>query len=195
MIATNGLETLKIGDILRESQVSNGTFYARFGGRDGLIREVQDRLLARVEARVMADCAALADPAVPLDKAVAVLVGSLLGVFRDNAGLLCGFMRRGAVDPVLQERAGRTRGRVQRLFTDALTPRMPLGAHPDAGRVIAMAYGVLSSVLIERVSADESVPVEQRLPWEVLSEELDRLLLAYLTGPHTTAKQNSSSYS
>ena len=181
LIAAHGVDALRVADILRESQMANGTFYARFGSRDGLIREVQDRLLSHLEARIAADCSGLTDPDIKLDQALATVVGSMVTLFRDNAGVLRGFMQRGAADTALRERAGLTRGRVQAQFEHVLRPRLP-PTHAAPDRVLAMAYGVLSSVLIERVSADESVPVEQRLPWEVVGPELTRLLLAYLTG-------------
>ena len=187
LIVTGGIKDLTIADLLRESGVSNGTFYARFPGKDALLQEVQDRVLNRLEAAMAEQCAALAGPAVTFPEAVAGVVRALAAQFQDHAALLRNLMRQGATDPVMQARAARTRARIEQLFAEVVARRVPRGAGPALSRAVAVAHGVLTAVLIERVSADQSVPVESWRAWDVLVEEMVRLLVAYLASPETSA--------
>ena len=154
LVSTKGLESLTLADLLRNSGVSNGTFYARFPSKDALVYELQDRVLARLEASLSRECAALRDREIPLQQAVSRLTRALAEQFRDNAGLLASLMRNDDRDATMQRRAAKAHATIEQLFVETLAPRMPSASRSH--RSIAMVHTVLSAVLIERVSADQS---------------------------------------
>ena len=167
-----------MADLLRDSGVSNGTFYARFPSKDALVHELQDRVLARLEASIGRECAALHGREILLEQAVRRLTRALAGQFRDHAGLLASLMRNGERDAIMQRRAAQTHALIERLFVETLAPRMRSPGQSE--RVIVMAHTVLSAVLIERISADQSAAAKHVGNWDALIEEMQRLLLAYL---------------
>jgi len=50
LVAQGGLSALGLAGVLREAGVSVGSFYARFGGKNALVRHLGDRFWARVRA-------------------------------------------------------------------------------------------------------------------------------------------------
>ena len=142
------------------------------------MHELQDKVLTRLEAVVARQCATLHDQKVPLELAVDRLTRALAEQFRDNAGLLASLMRNGERDATMQRRAAQTHTVIERLFVEAIAPRMRAPGRSE--RLIVMAHAVLSAVLIERVSTDQSAAAKHVGDWDSLIEEMVRLLLAYL---------------
>jgi TetR/AcrR family transcriptional repressor of mexJK operon len=181
-VSTKGLDSLTLSELLRDSQVSNGTFYARFPSKDALVRELQDRVLSRLEASMEGACDTLKDP-ISLGRALSGMVSALAGEFRAQAGLLGSLIRHGGKDEIMQRRAARTHAVIEALFLDVLAPWMRALGPPDATARIVMAHNVLSAALMERVShrLDEAGRADD---WDTFIAEMSRLLMAYVASAH-----------
>lgn len=180
LIIDHGVEGLTLAAMFHRSKVSNGTFYARFSGKDALVHEVLNRALERMERSVTAACEPLARPAVTLPEAVAGVVAALGGEFREKAGLFGAFMSGGPGDEPMRRRVAETHSRIEVLMRRVLTPRLPPTNRHRAERLIATAHHVLVSVMSERVTAARGGTGKHKESWEEMQAELAALLTGYL---------------
>ncbi|QCG90110.1 TetR/AcrR family transcriptional regulator [Azospirillum sp. TSH100] len=180
IIASQGVDALTVAALLHDSQVSNGTFYARFSGKEALVHAVLDRALGRMEQTMDIECARLERADISLSQAIGTVTATLGRQFRESAGLFASLMHLSPNDVAIQERALQTHRRIETMIQRAIEPRLPPANRPRAGRMIAMAHHVLFAVLSERITARQEALSKHHESWDDMQDELATLLTRYL---------------
>ena len=180
IIAAQGVDALTVAALLHDSQVSNGTFYARFSGKDALVHAVLERALDRMEQAMDTECTRLERADISLSQAIATITATLGRQFRESAGLFASLMHLSPNDIVMQERALQTHRRIETMIQRVIEPRLPPANRPRAGRMIAMAHHVLFAVLSERITARQEALSKHHESWDDMQDELSTLLIRYL---------------
>ena len=183
LLETRLLEDITLADILRESRVSVGAFYARFANKDALVPclyDRYDRWLTNGASRVLR-----ADrwSERRLDWKLRLLFRYAVRVYRMNRGLLRALALHVRVNPVIANPEHRThRADLYSLAAAALLEPANEVTHPDAGQAIRFGLLMAGSTFREKVFYDhspqgDSVTVDDRR----LADETARAVAAYLT--------------
>jgi len=160
VLARDGVQGLTMAAVSRESGVSNGSLYHRYGGRDQLLAACQERFFERIiEERMTAGTALLEeeDPRILLE----LLVEGFDEVFGGQRSLFQAFMIAGYGNENL-----RTRGReFTRLTADAVVALLAqrAGCSREAADV---AYRLLFARAMLAVMFDENEVATVEIPAE-----------------------------
>ena len=103
LISSGGLEALTVDAVVRLSGASNGSLYARFGDRLGLLAAVQDRFLDRLGELRRSQAGAIA-AAPDLRSALAATVASFVDTFTTHRNAFDAFMLQTLSVPEFRER-------------------------------------------------------------------------------------------
>lgn len=172
IIAREGMAGLSIAAVSRESGVSNGALYHRFGDRHGLVVAAQDRFLDRIENQWRTTAAPLEKVEDP-QELLTRLVEAWLALFVQHRTIMHAFMITEWDDEDLRRRGARTgrlaAGRIVHLLTDRFhcSPEAADTAHR-----IAFGQAVLSIISSEDETSAVPVSSAERL------RHLTRALLA-----------------
>lgn len=181
LMAEGGLDALTVSGIVERADSSVGSFYARFDGKDDLVRYLEERI--RVEARQRWDEALASRSWEDL---------SLEGLVRSVVELLAGLHAEDGNDrAALEGRSDRARpdrfeslhAHVERDVQELLLRRRSEIDHPDPERAAQVAYrwglGGIRELSLLSVEGDARQPRWDR---DEVVEEVTRGLVAYL-GP------------
>ena len=120
LIRNKGYEALTVAEVVRRSNTSIGTFYARFQDKTALLHAVQERVHGREETQIRDEAAKIDWEALSLEETVRSLVDIKQEATNGNDRLLEAFVVYGATDPVLRERG----------YTLQSAGRGPRGGYP-----------------------------------------------------------------
>lgn len=149
LAARRGLAALSVADLLRDARVSAGSFYARFDGKDALIRHLGDRFWTRARA----DWTDRLDPArwIGLSAIVIIerVVRDMVIAYRRHWSELRGLIEYGLAHPDtrLLKQAREHDGAVIRLLRDLLLARRDEIRHPDPPLAVEVGYLQLAGAL------------------------------------------------
>ena len=147
LIAERGRDAVTVQDVVARARVSVGSFYARFSGREELLRHLDDELAARERGRwdgAFADRITADSPLEARVRAVVeLLLGSAAGLSADSHALL----RTTAAAILLTDRRGLT--------------------HPEPDQAVELAYSATLGVVRNRPSgwSDERLVGEVARMW------------------------------
>ncbi|MFG0284303.1 MAG: TetR/AcrR family transcriptional regulator [Phycisphaerales bacterium JB039] len=173
---------LRIEDALAEADVSIGSFYARFSGKEALLPALVERYRVDVERLMQAPELRLAADA-SLEARAKAFVQTRVRRFQRRKGLLRALVieQRRSPGPhhrELQEVARRANEQVVALFM----PRAQ-EIHGDARQTILRAMYFVSAICRDRILFGASPHASVApLPLSQLEAELTRLMLGYLRG-------------
>lgn len=163
ILGRNGMTGLSIAAVSRESGVSNGALYHRFGDRHGLLVAAQDRFLDQVESDWLTASAPLWELDDP-DELLTRLAETFLTLFTKRRALFHAFMVTGRADPDLHARGARTNKRAVRGATRRLADHF--NCTPEAADTayrIVYAQAVLLVLFSEEETAALHVDPAERL--------------------------------
>jgi AcrR family transcriptional regulator len=151
LIADRGRDAVTVQDVVARARVSVGSFYARFSGREELLRYLDEELAARERGRWDGAFADRITADSPLDArvraVVELMVGSAAGLSAESHALL----RATAAVTILADRRGLK--------------------HPEPEAAVDLAYSATLGVIRNRPSGWTD---------ERLCDELARMWLGYL---------------
>lgn len=154
LIAERGREGLTVQEVVARSRVSVGAFYARFSGRDELLRYLDDDLAARERDRWAGELSRRAGADAGLEARIRAVVGLLLGSSADLPGQSHEHLRAIAAGAVLGGDSGEI-------------------LHPDPAAAVDLVYGATLGALRHRPTGW----TDQRL-----ADEVVRMWMGYLAG-------------
>jgi len=155
IIAREGMAGLSIAAVSRESGVSNGALYHRFGDRHGLLVAAQDRFLSVIENDWLAASVPLRSLADP-EKLLTRLTQTYLRLFSERRALFQAFMITEWADPDLHARGAQTTKFTAHLIVGMLTERF--NCTPEAADT---AYRIIFGQAIQLVLSSESETSER----------------------------------
>jgi AcrR family transcriptional regulator len=182
LIAERALGDVSVADILRRAAVSAGSFYARFGSKDALVRHLADRFWARARD----EWADRLDPARWVGQPSAVIVERVVRetvrAHRRHWFALRGFVQYGLANPEshLLNPARDLDGFVAGRLATLLLARRGGAAHTRHDLAIELGYlqvvGTLRDIVVFGWPKAAWVPLSD----EAMTAELTRAYLAYL---------------
>jgi AcrR family transcriptional regulator len=180
MIEEQGHQALSISELVRRAGSSIGGFYARFRGKDELLRALEEDFFYRL--RLLLE--EMAAPERWQTATAAEIVRSLIAVLVDthqrHHRLILAFVARAVQDPTHPPELLAFRRLVGERLGALAEARRDLVTHPDpafaAGFAVQAVFGILQSRLVSGVLGTP----EQPLPGTVLAAELERLVFGYL---------------
>jgi len=176
LLDRDGMTGVTIAAISRESGVSNGALYHRFGDRRGLLLAAHDRFLSGLEADWL-------DASVPIwgiadpDWLLAELVRAYLRVFTDRRRIFRAFLLSKDSDSDVLARGLDTSRRGARFIVEQLAGRF--GCPPDPATV---AYELLYAQAMLIVLFDDDELPAHGVPEDVRRDQLTRAMAALLHG-------------
>ena len=186
LILETGSAAFTVAEVARRGRSSIGSLYARFSGKDALLRSVFERFVEQAEATVTSALDATRWRDAPMTAIVEATVHFAVQVFTERRPLIAALMLR-AVDDTdmlgLAERLSATTA--ARLIALGGERRAEIG-HPDLP--LAMRF-VTWSVLSSLEASCLHNPAEPLLEPVALAAELARMCTSYLgiVSPHSQA--------
>jgi len=172
IMAEVGPEKATVAAIVKRAEASVGSFYARFPGKEDLIRYLQDRVWSQARERWDKALAREDWGALPMASVVEGVAGLLLRSFRDD------FQRRRVLGRSrVQDREGAGKAvefhqHVLATVTPLLLARREEITHPDPEAAVKLGYRFAAGAIREQLEMGEGT--------EILIPELARAWTAYL---------------
>jgi AcrR family transcriptional regulator len=173
-----GPDALTVDAVLRDSRASNGSFYARFRDRRGLMIALQERFHRRLDERG-AEATAAAVAAKSLPEGVEILVDGFRGTFEAYRASFSANLLHNRFDPVIRERGEEHRRRAAQVIRWLITEQWAdWVTHPDPELAADFVFRTLSSMSIQQVlfGGEGAQPVSA----ETWTREVTRILVGYL---------------
>ena len=184
LLAATGSDEFTLTQVSRLGKVSIGSIYCRFDSKEELLRDVQVRMLARVDARQQQAVEQAVAQARGLHELVGLLVDAFAETLRSEAPLMRTFMARSTRDPEVAARGKASYFATENAFAAALLRYREDIPQPDPERaafaVFRIAYSTLARYLgLGFGPAADSDGVE----WTGLKQDLVDVCSAYLHYP------------
>lgn len=173
-------EQVRLAEICERAGVSTGSLYGRVGGKDDLLRAVQERFLARMGAQCEADSARIAAQTGGLAQAVPAVVAALGRLLNDSAGVLRSFMQASAADAVIREAGKRSAQENHARFAALLMRHAAEIRHARPEHAVASGMLLIYSAQARSLGLDNSNGRASAAEWDELLRDLGDMMLAYL---------------
>ena len=184
LIRTKGFEALTVAEVVRRSQTSTGTFYARFLDKTALLHAVQERVHGREEMQMRDRVGKVGWDALSLEETVQELVDIKRAVTKGNERLLEAFVVRGATDPLVRQRGYRYKASVENLEVEVLMRHAAQIGHRDPESAARVASRLWQAAQEEHVQRSRSgVTFQGAVPQDLLIQKLAEVVIAYLRSP------------
>ena len=180
LIEEKGPTEVSIPEIVLRAGSSVGGFYARFRDKNELLRALEDRFCARLDARLeeIADEQRWRD--VPLPQVIEALAGELVAIHLEHRNLILSFLLRGAVDPEARQQGLQLRFKVNERIGALLRHRGAEISHPEPARGIDLAVQLAFGLMYDFVIVGEVRAGGRVLDADDLRIEICRAVFAYL---------------
>ena len=183
LLDAGGPDALTVDAVVQAANTSTGSFYARFGDRQGLLVALQDRLLERLTeslARTFDTSAADGD----LPQTIEQLVADFLDAFRTNRQAFVAFMLLNRSDPAMRDRGARASRAAGTAIAQLLEPHHSEVTHPDPALAADVVYRTLFAMATQTVMFDDHEITNRQYTDQSRATETAKLLLAYLRTEH-----------
>jgi AcrR family transcriptional regulator len=174
-------EQVRLAEICERSGVSTGSLYGRVGGKEDLLRAVQQVFLERLGLQFDAHAARIARETDGLAQTVPAVVDALGKLLGENAGVLRSFMLASAADAAIQERGKQSAQQNHARFSALLMRHAAQIRHPQPERAVASGMLLIYSAQARSLGLDNSTGELAAGEWETLLQDLGDMMLAYLT--------------
>jgi len=194
LVAEKGFEDATVADIVRRADSSVGAFYTRFRDKEGLLYALYERYLEQATATAddALDPARWGDTALP--EMLGAVVGFLVSIYREQAGLIRAFVLRNRTDASFRARQERLSHYVAEKLAAVLLAHRDAIAHPDPERAVGFGLSMVFATIEDAVLFGETRSRALAMSDDDLAAELTRAYLAYLgvPAPSNRAPEGSS---
>ncbi|HEX5726316.1 MAG TPA: helix-turn-helix domain-containing protein [Longimicrobiaceae bacterium] len=177
VLRVRSFEQAALAEIARHAGVTVGAFYARFSSKEALLRHLEERLHAHLDA-LAAEQAVLVNQAP--EEAVPALLRAALGFYREHRGTLRALVLRSWSDAGLRARLDGADRRALGAVAAAVLARREWIAHPDPAAAVSFALVLVGTLLREAVLFRPQWLEGAGWTDERFAGELSRAFLAYL---------------
>lgn len=179
LLDAGGPDALTVDAVVQAANTSTGSFYARFGDRQGLLVALQDRFLERLTASpVQAFETSAAEG--ELTETIERLVVDFLDAFRTNRQAFVAFMLLNRSDPSMRDRGAQASRNAAAAIAQLLEPHRSEIAHPEPSLAADIVYRTLFAMATQTVMFDDHEISNQHYTDQSRAREMTVLLLAYL---------------
>jgi AcrR family transcriptional regulator len=173
-------EQITLAAICERADVSTGSLYGRVGGKDELLRVVQIRFLARLDAQFDDEMARIEAQCHGLARVVPAVVSSMGNLLKKNANVLRAFMLRGPYDDALHAVGSKSADDNHAKAVRLLRACKDEILHPDMDRAIETSMLLINAGQARFLGLDSVGGRGNDSEWKVLLEDLSDVMLAYL---------------
>lgn len=180
LMTERGTDDFTLNEVARVGKVSIGSIYGRFESKDDLIHEVQTRVLARVDAEMLASLEAARAGSTDLSTFITTTVEAVADTLRRFAAVMTPFMLRANTDPFIAAMGKASYIRTaEAVRTSFLAYRSSI-RHPDPEHAVDSAYRMLYASLARYLGFGSSAEAAGEGDWAILKKELAYMVQAYL---------------
>jgi len=183
LLDAGGPDALTVDAVVRAAHTSTGSFYARFGDRQGLLVALQDRFLERLAASLVR-AFDTSDADADLTQTIERLVVDFLDAFRTNRQAFVAFMLLNRSDPSMRDRGAQASCDAAVAIAQLLEPHRSEVAHPEPALAADLVYRTLFAIATQTVMFDDHEISNRYYSDQSRAEETATLLLAYLRAEH-----------
>ncbi len=180
LMLERGSEDFTLQEVSSSGNVSIGSIYLRFDGKDDLVRAVISDHLERMEAEEDVLLSAVKG-AKSLKAFVANYVDGYAELLRHHAPLLSLTMQRASTDPQVSAPGKSAALRFAALSAAAMMAYADEICGNDKELKANSAYHVIFAMLARQLSLGSTGESAHEYDWQQLKRELGRMCLAYLT--------------
>jgi AcrR family transcriptional regulator len=180
LIADRGLAHVSVADIVRRARSSVGGFYARFRDKDELLLALQERFLARLDARLEERSRPEAWQGASLEQIVRPAIAEIVHVYFEKRQLIAAFTARAFHSPETAQRGLSFRRRLVSRFTDLVLTRASEIVHPEPELAVSFGLQMLLGVLSQMAMIGELRAGGRTLTQDDITAQLTGAFLAYL---------------
>jgi len=179
LIDEGGLESATVAEIARRADSSVGSFYARFGDKDGLVRSVFERFHEQAIATAKLALTPERWTGIHTEQALESMVLFLARILRERRRLIVGLLIRASSDPHISALGEGLHQHIAEHMHALIELRGERIAHPDPDRAVGMmVWMVLSSLEVRALYSSGGVMEGE--PDEVVAAEIARMCVRYL---------------
>jgi AcrR family transcriptional regulator len=182
LLAERRFEEATVAELVRRARSSVGAFYARFGSKEAILEELEERIFEVGRASWREFLARERERGASAAAIVEHLVARLVDARRRRRGLLraLALYVRSRPDSSFARRSAELNRRLVRALTGLLLERRAEIGHPRPARAVAFAIEIADSVSREAILYEECGLAPARMSDESLKAELNRTLRLYL---------------
>lgn len=183
LISEKGLADASVPEIARKAKSSVGGFYARFRDKDELLRALEERFMAEIEARLDALTRVENWEGASMKEMLSACVRELVDVYQARGALILAFISRASHDPTLWSNGVLLRRRVSAQVGRLFMAHASDISHPDPERAVSVAVSMAMGVMMQKVLFSEVRAHGRELSYGEIGDELARAIMGYLGVP------------
>jgi len=180
LFAEGGVEALTVEAVVERSNTSVGSFYARFGERDGLLEAMHERFLERLAAGGQIAIQAAARQK-KLVGALEVLITHIFAIVREYRNSARFFVMHRSTDVKVRAQGIQANAFFARMFTDLVLRYQNEIAHAKPANAADVAWRMTFAMFAQQVMFENQEVSGAAISDKALVRELARCLTAYLT--------------
>lgn len=181
LISEEGVQAATVSRVVERADSSVGSFYARFDGKDDLLRYLEERVWTVARERWEEALASRSWDDLELEGVVRTVIRMLVRIEVEDAGTRRALEREARGRLGLGRESRRFHDRVEKDVRDLLLRHRKRMGHPRPERGAAVAYRWAVGGIRELL-APERLGEETALEAEAVTDEVTRGLVAYLGG-------------
>ena len=180
LMLERGSEDFTLQDVSKLGNVSIGSIYLRFDGKDALVRSVLSEFLQDLSREEDAMMAGVQEQSRNLGELVPLYVVAYAEILRKHAPLLRLAMERASFDPLVSEPGKRSAFRSEQRGADAMLAYADEFGGGDKALKARSSYHVIFATLARQLSLGSTGESVHDTDWEIMKQELGKMCLAYL---------------
>ena len=180
LFAEGGDEALTVEAVVERSSTSVGSFYARFGDRNGLLEAMHERFLERLATGGQIAIQAAARQK-KLVGALEVLITHIFAIVREYRNSARFFVMHRSTDVKLRAQGIQANAFFARMFTDLVLRYQNEIAHAKPANAADVAWRMTFAMFAQQVMFENQEVSGAAMGEKALVRELARCLTAYLT--------------
>lgn len=146
-LETQGFDDVRLQDIAARASVTVGAFYARFSGKEALLRHLENEVYRTLQADVLGAIAAAGGK--PLRVLATGVFGTMARLYGEHRGVIRALAIRSQFDGALRRRRLAFNKRIVAAFVLAVRERRAEIRHPDPDAALRLAVTFVGATLRE----------------------------------------------
>ena len=179
IFAEGGDNSLTVDAVIKLANTSVGSFYSRFGDRDGLLKAMHERFLLRLGGAAHV-AVATAGNEKKLAGAIEVFLSHLFTASQEYRNSARFFVLHRSADPILRAQGIRANTLFAGIFTTLLLSHREEIAHASPATAVDVAWRMLYAVLAQQMMFDDEEVTGVAMATPALVSEVSSCLVAYL---------------
>jgi len=179
IFAKGGDNALTVEAVIKLAKTSVGSFYNRFGDREGLLKAMHERFLLRIGGAVHV-AAAAAGKEKTMKSALEVFISYVFNATNEYRNSARFFVLHRSDDPNLRAQGVRANAVVAGIFTMLVLSHRDEIVHANPATAADVAWRMLFAALVQQMMFDNQEVSGEKLPIPALVHEIACCLAAYL---------------